>query len=130
MDDVSVSEFLERSEGYVPTWLPQGYGLAHVRGEGDGLLARADWSDGSCREVSFAVESGVDDPLVGPMVGRWTLTSNTPDGCLNAELGTARCLRYSIDLSEKTLHFLMMGVGRVEGDRIVTSVDLPPEPAA
>ena len=123
MADVSVNEFLERSEGYGPTWLPRGFGLAHVRGEGDGLLARADSSDGSCREVSLAVESGNRDALVGRMVGRWTLTSDTPGGCSNAELGGARCLRYSIELNDMTLHFLMMGVRRVEGDRIVRSVD-------
>lgn len=112
--------------GYLPRWLPQGFGIAHawgVAGEGGPLVQ---WSDSRCREVELRVAflPPLDEALVGPKVGPWTIVGD--GSCFFAELGTTRCLRYLTAVPEGLLALNLRAVDRDEADRIALSILLPP----
>lgn len=127
--------------GYLPTWLPEGFGLLRFTGTelaADGFDALAIWADAGCREVTLTFNSSfratapnisVDPSL--PQVGPWTVATDAPGQCGNSVLGRARCLGYRMVSTDGTVVLQMMGLDRGEGDRIALSVardhaELPP----
>ncbi len=117
----------EAMRGYLPRWLPKGFGVAGawgVAGDEDGPLVQ--WSDSRCREVELRVAflPPIEEALVGPNVGSWTIVGDV--SCFTAELGTTRCLRYQTAVPEGLLALNFTGVERDEADRIALSIPRPP----
>lgn len=139
---VQTPEFVDLMSGYLPTWMPEGFGLLATYGQVDtptygpaGLLktfGHGIWSDEACREVELQFAPGsmsLEDDLVGvrpgdlrESVGPWVVRADVPDGCANAVLGEARCLRYSASTPGGLLSLSMMGLDRDDGDRIALSI--------
>jgi hypothetical protein len=127
---VGTTEFVRLMEGYLPTWMPQGFGLlASYRAmqSADGFGGYGIWSDDRCREVELTFNSigRSSGPLPGdlrPSVGPWKVEADVPGGCSNQVLGKARCLDYSAVTPDGSLSLQMMGVDRDEGDRIALSI--------
>lgn len=128
---VSKTEFLRLSEGYAPTWMPEGFGVLATFGPdpaADGFAAHGVWSDARCRLVEFmfnpnwvARDHSQPDPRAS--VGPWVVGTDVPDGCGNAILGEDEsCLRYSTVTADGLLSLAMMGLDRSEGDRIALSI--------
>ena len=118
-------------QGYLPTWLPEGFGLLATYGwDGafDGNAGHGFWSDERCREVELDFNpnwrsSGEVMPGdLRPWVGPWIVEADEPGECGNAVLGQARCLRYSAATPDGLLGLSMMGLDRDEGDRIALSI--------
>lgn len=126
---VSTSEFVSLTEGYLPKWMPEGFGLQATFGleqAEDGYGAYGIWSDERCRLVEYtfnpnwaASDPGGQDPQAS--VGPWVVEVDKPAACGNAVLGEARCLRYSTSTTDGLLTLAMMGLDRAEGDRIALS---------
>ena len=80
-DAASPAELGDRLRGHVPEYLPDGFGLDSVWGEGDHTLGSASWADAQCRTVTVVLAVSVPDDLPsGPRVGNWVVTINAP-GC-------------------------------------------------
>jgi TolB protein len=131
-ETVDLDEFQRLMQGYLPRWLPSGFGLLRAIGRDraeDGSDAAGVWSDDRCREVILtfnsswrAVERGtLYDPSV-PQVGPWSVMADAEDQCGNAVLGKGRCLNYATATVDGLLTLQMMGLERHEGDRIVLSI--------
>jgi len=121
-------------DGHVPTWLPDGFGLAAAwgppsQGLGPDFAAKAVWADAECREIDLTYWNrieGVDRFPDKPRVGDWFVITDAPGECGNAVLGAARCLRYFVQPESAgirvQLSVFMMGVSRRTGDAIVRSI--------
>jgi hypothetical protein len=117
-------------KGYLPTWMPNGFGLLGSYGaeqSADGFGGYGVWSDNACREVELTFNPNwvARDPSnVDPnaSVGPWIVTADVPRGCSNEVLGKARCLDYETATPNGYLTLLMMGLDRSEGDRIALSI--------
>ena len=123
---VSTEQFLQLTNGRGPTWLPEGFGLAQTWSD------HADWSDGTCREVTMSVYGGTQAPPRGVLgsVGDWLVVVDAPGSCGNAVLGRGRCLDYVAPTRDGlTFGLQMMGIGRPVGDRIALSISLEPGPS-
>jgi hypothetical protein len=96
-------------DGHVPTWIPDGFGLAGAwgppsQGLGPDFAAEAVWADDECREIDLTYWNrieGVSRLPDKPRVGDWFVTDK-PGACGNAVLGDARCLWYLSPLSKPT----------------------------
>ncbi|MEX0984691.1 MAG: hypothetical protein WD096_06530 [Actinomycetota bacterium] len=130
--EVGVEEFTRLMHGYLPGWLPDGFGLLHAFGPelaADGSDASGVWTDASCREILLrfngswrASEPGATyDPDV-PQVGPWSLVTDVAGGCGNEVLGQGRCLAYAASTEDGLIAIEMMGLEREEGDRIALSI--------
>ena len=141
---VSTAEYVRLTEGYLPTWMPEGFGVLATYGPetaADGYRAYGIWSDQRCREVEYAFNPNWvarSPEFVNPAasVGPWVVEEDVPGGCGNAVLGEARCLRYSTSTPGGLFSLSMMGLDRDEGDRIALSIysaespPVGPSPAA
>jgi Tol biopolymer transport system component len=117
----------DRLEGHVPRWLPEGFGLAHAFGSGEGYQASGMWSDGRCRQVQVYLYPDPHTEIpAGPRVDDWVVVTNAPNQCANAVLGKARCLDYWARAEGGRLTVQMIGLDRDEGDRIVRSISTGP----
>jgi hypothetical protein len=122
-DNVPASKLVEQMRGYVPSHLPDSFGLIGAWGEGDGAEGAAIWADTNCREVFVSLQGGHPSLPDGPTVGSWTVTADEPGDCGNAVLGeAARCLNYQAHVDDGTLFVQMMGLARADGDDIVLSI--------
>jgi hypothetical protein len=123
---VSTEQFLLLTNGRGPTWLPKGFGLAQTWSD------HADWSDGTCREVTMSVYRGTQAPprdVLGS-VGDWLVVVDARGSCGNAILGPGRCLDYVAPTRDGlTFGLQMMGIGRPVGDRIALSISLEAGPS-
>src|SRR6266545_8156494 len=114
-------------DGHVPTWLPDGFGLAGAwglpsQGLGPDFAAEAVWADDQCREIDLTYWNrieGVHRFPGKPRVGDWFVISDKPGACGNAVLGDARCLEYFTQPvsagSRVQVSVSMMGVSRRTG---------------
>ena len=130
-DSINTQEFVRQMQGYLPTWLPEGFGLLATfgwDGSMDGSAGHGIWSDERCRKVeldfnpNWRSSGRVMPGDVRPSVGPWIVEADEPDECGNAVLGTGRCLRYSASTTEGLLTLAMMGLDRENGDRIALSI--------
>jgi hypothetical protein len=121
--DIAATEDLdEQIQGHVPGYLPTGFGLANVWGEGERMFGMATWTDGRCREVTVGVGPRLRSAEGVPIGEGWFLTVDVPGGCGNAVLGRGRCLRYMTIVEDGTIWVQMIGLDRSEGDPIVYSI--------
>ena len=121
-DSASPEQLVDRLRGHVPEYLPDGFGLDSVWGEGDRTLGSAAWADARCRTVTVFLAVAVPDVLPrGPRVGDWVVTIDSP-GCGNLVLGDGRCLRYLTRVDGAGLWVVMTGLERPVGDKIVRSI--------
>ena len=121
-DIIRLADLDTQMQGHIPTDLPAGFGLAYAWGEGDGMMAQATWTDRHCRLVTVALDAGIEQLRGAPIGEDWYVTSSGPRDCGNSVLGSGRCLRYVTVTEGNTLHVLMIGLDRPEGDRVVRSI--------
>jgi hypothetical protein len=123
---IPIRNLIDQMGGYVPRWLPDGFGLAHAFGSGDGFEGQGIWSDAQCRQVQvyyFTNQLGGGRPE-GPTVDEWVVLYNAPNQCSNAVLGRARCLGYRVRVDGAGLGVQMMELDRYEADRIIQSIPI------
>jgi hypothetical protein len=122
-DHLPTAKTVETMQGHVPSWLPDGFGVAlTVRGGGD--QAWATWVDGDCRELTVFYKPQRIPATPGPRVGPWTVTVDAPGACSNYVLGSATCLGYEANAAVGSVVVQAMGLDRSIGDRIVQSIPL------
>jgi hypothetical protein len=123
-NDATLEDAFERMMGYVPTLLPDGFGVAHAFDDGDWFLAQIVFVDSSCREIHVGFADGHRALGNGSPFESWVVGASGPRDCGNAVLGDGRCLRYATHVDDGTISILSMGLERGEMDPVVDSIDL------
>ena len=121
--------------GYVPRWVPIGFGVSGVWRSRAGDGGRVTWADTSCRRVIWVTYAASGAPVT-PMrgnnghVGAWTLgvsraASRDHRQCADATPKPGTCLLfYQATTSKGTVSILSLGLSRADGDRVATSIPL------
>jgi hypothetical protein len=121
--------------GYVPRWVPIGFGISGVWRSHVGGGSRVTWTDISCHRVIWVTYAASGTHVIselgnGGHVGAWTVGVSgdpvrDPRQCANAMPKPGTCvLFYAAKTSKGTVSIISDGVSRADGDRVALSIPL------
>lgn len=122
---VDPAELLDVLRPYLPTWLPNGFGLLFgFRGSGLGIEDGngAIWTDAGCRQVHLEFLPHVAHEESPRPPGQWALISD--NNCTFSPLVDVPCFAYHAQDNGGVLNLLTVGLGQRGAARIVAGIPL------
>jgi hypothetical protein len=122
-DRATGEELLDVLDPYVPTWLPDGFGL-HIgwKPPGFGDSAGAIWTDQQCRQVRLEIfPNGAHKESPQPD-GRWVLLDR--ETCKFPLIGDVPCLTYHAQANGDAVSLLTVGLSDSDAGRVVAGISV------